>query len=907
MTTELVTYLVVICLFLFTAQCRAQITYGTRPCNVELFEQAVSLSVGDYEKWSELYGETNETTEVQIPCGRAVYVDRVGPITMARLHVDGLLFIPTDLGKITMTTRSVLVTGKLVMNGDELDDTGNVEFVLSNTGAGYGDLQLPISDLNRIGGIQGEPSLGASMGDRPFAVVGGQLDLRGIGSSCINKTFSELYSTAEPGNVEITVAGLLPSPCWRIGYTIVIAPTGYNRHEKEVRTIVGRRTVGANTVFSLNEPLQHNHYGQDVDFDVQGRQVRMAAEVALLSRPITIRGSDEGNAEGKGGHFIVAHTALSQTIIGIEFTNMGQLGQLGRYPLHFHMCGENEVSDVMGCSVHGSFQRGIVIHGSRRVRVHFNVLYNVRGHGIMAGEEGWEENNEFINNCGIYFNRIFPADLLPNSSDHNVAGLWISNPRNVFIGNRVIGSERTGIWFEMESGVKGASKQIQGAAAVKPRLLNVTQFEGHVSHSNAQHGLRLYPRVWRPTSLNNLVDVVSYKNNRFGIFMHAGRNAVFRGAILVDNARGAVDFDRQSASEVVDSYIIGKSHLGGICPNNGMSVEFHPGRNIQISPGSRIKNIIFDRFAGCGPIVGVDGTDRSQVMSPFPSSTRVENCTFLDTELEDTFSFGEAAGSPWKLRDFIALAVTHTKFPSSTYTSSYALSNTSFMRPLGAICANFEAGRICQDVCYRSLSLTLSTVPDTGIDYMVRVTRLSDNETSLIPPLKLSSTFQFWTALQTDVEYRLELVRPTGATIPPFIRLETGDANVGCTDGALRIRLVLDGFTLGEPLSHTQQAVLYDTCNDLPTNISTYYNLCSMSLPERQFVIPGGVPYVRGGITMRVTEAHVTCVTGLLAIFQTQMPPSWTTKANALDCISNDVAMVTNEFPSPALSFVRTQ
>lgn len=67
-----------------------------------------------------------------------------------------------------------------------------------------------------------------------------------------------------------------------------------------------------------------------------------AAEVALLTRNIIIDTFEDARRDpAVGGHVMVYRTQIPQYIVGVEFKGLGQLGSLGRYPLHFHMCGRS--------------------------------------------------------------------------------------------------------------------------------------------------------------------------------------------------------------------------------------------------------------------------------------------------------------------------------------------------------------------------------------------------------------------------------------------------------------------------------------------------------------------------------------------------------------------------------------
>ena len=56
-----------------------------------------------------------------------------------------------------------------------------------------------------------------------------------------------------------------------------------------------------------------------------------AAEVALITRNILITATQEASPNQLiGGHMIVYNTQLPQTFYGVELSNMGQQGTLGR-------------------------------------------------------------------------------------------------------------------------------------------------------------------------------------------------------------------------------------------------------------------------------------------------------------------------------------------------------------------------------------------------------------------------------------------------------------------------------------------------------------------------------------------------------------------------------------------------
>lgn len=104
------------------------------------------------------------------------------------------------------------------------------------------------------------------------------------------------------------------------------------------------------------------------------------AEVALLSRNVMVTATPDPSNELHGGHLIILHTPnVQQHLEGVQFKQMGQQGNLGRYPIHFHLSHNVSGSTVKANSIIESNQRCIVIHGSNEVLIESNVAYNTKG------------------------------------------------------------------------------------------------------------------------------------------------------------------------------------------------------------------------------------------------------------------------------------------------------------------------------------------------------------------------------------------------------------------------------------------------------------------------------------------------------------------------------------------------
>jgi hypothetical protein len=126
------------------------------------------------------------------------------------------------------------------------------------------------------------------------------------------------------------------------------------------------------------------------------------AEVGVITRNILIRGNpDDSLTTQYGGHLIIHGGSGASSMAGmgsvariqqIELTLVGQPIILGRYAIHFHMNGDCSQSYAIGCAVHDSFARVVVLHAVQYLHVAWNVGFRASGHNIFL-EDGIEQNN----------------------------------------------------------------------------------------------------------------------------------------------------------------------------------------------------------------------------------------------------------------------------------------------------------------------------------------------------------------------------------------------------------------------------------------------------------------------------------------------------------------------------------
>ena len=219
--------------------------------------------------------------------------------------------------------------------------------------------------------------------------------------------FVKLAANAKKGDTVIT---LTEAPGWRVGDKIVLASSDFAHEQAEEFTIT---SIKSNKI-TLNKAVKYLHYGQTHSYG--GKTIDERAEVVLLTRNIKIQGNAASDTTGFGGHLMVMGTGSRAYVEGVEFYRMGQAGKTGRYPMHWHLMGDNSVNQYLRySSVHDSFNRCVTIHGSNGIKIQSNAAYKAPGHCYFL-EDGVEKNNLFEKNIGLSITapeaskRLLPTD-----------------------------------------------------------------------------------------------------------------------------------------------------------------------------------------------------------------------------------------------------------------------------------------------------------------------------------------------------------------------------------------------------------------------------------------------------------------------------------------------------------------
>ncbi|CAB1319496.1 unnamed protein product [Coregonus sp. 'balchen'] len=384
---------------------------------------------------------------------------------------------------------------------------------------------------------------------------------------------------------------------WQPGNHVVVASTDYSMHQAEEFTLLPCPHCTSRQVRVQGRP-QFGHMGEIVD------GVDMRAEVALLSRNILIYGEMENTCYGNnwcqffghdtyGGHIKIFGNFTSVHLSHVELRNMGQQEQ-GRYPLHFHRCGDVDWR--------GGYREPAYVKDT--------VGYDTLGHCFFL-EDGIEQRNTFFHNLGLLTR---PGTLLPTDRNETmctsirdkvfknytpspsmeckaVSTFWIANPNNNLISNAAAGSQDAGIWYVFHSSSTGDSHGLvpetraeltplgifynnraglfidkgvktTNASAADPReylcLDNNARFRPHENADPNQ------PRVAA------LIDtLIAFKNNDLGAWIRGGditiQNSGFadNGVGLSFASDGSYPKDEGSSQEVTQSLFVGESRNRG--------------------------------------------------------------------------------------------------------------------------------------------------------------------------------------------------------------------------------------------------------------------------------------------------------------------------------------------------------
>jgi len=490
-----------------------------------------------------------------------------------------------------------------------------------------------------------------NFGDKAFVVYGGTISLVGPPEE---KMIAKLAKTVQAGGTrKITVKGDWTESSWKPGDHFAITSTrtvkqhGDPGAKEFVLSSMRKIKKGKQTRLTLTEdftmPLPGDFSKKKVqsrNYKGKKRNLLLTAEVFKITRNIVIQGISDGSQmadfigtdyrdlqkDPRGGHFVIAHTPLPQTIQSVEFAAMGQPGILGRYPIHFHSCGNIDANTILRYnSIHHSKQRCVVVHATNGLVVKENAAFWANDHCFMV-EDGFEHGNVFDGNIAA-----------------NVKGsaFWFANPDNDVINN-IAASSINGYEFTdmaaltetlaltefsrkhnipcqnlgLDPTDNSPYPNIDGCTW--QRFIPLKNFDGNTVH-NVDNGLFVYPP--RGSRVARTPDV--YKN------------------LFVWNTRFA--FDSTIDNSVLTNFIIYGAKYG-IAPNSGNNVVIEKsvfqhvcepvilpaGRHFNRQhSGVRIKNCVINKIwedtESCAPIVIDTRNPHPATHSYMQSSSQIEN------------------------------------------------------------------------------------------------------------------------------------------------------------------------------------------------------------------------------------------------------------------------------------------
>lgn len=119
--------------------------------------------------------------------------------------------------------------------------------------------------------------------------------------------------------------------CWQPGVELLLTSHTKDYNDRQVVTV---ESVDVDMgIVVLNQTIEKPVTLEDHEI--------FAVEVASLTRPVIFEAESNSDNELIGGHLIVFGTPTPQHLEGVEIRNFGQQGRLGRYPTHFHFCGDS--------------------------------------------------------------------------------------------------------------------------------------------------------------------------------------------------------------------------------------------------------------------------------------------------------------------------------------------------------------------------------------------------------------------------------------------------------------------------------------------------------------------------------------------------------------------------------------
>jgi hypothetical protein len=325
-----------------------------------------------------------------------------------------------------------------------------------------------------------------------------------------------------------------PPKGWRVGDVIVLTPTrshvGWEHHtsfdQARIRAIDGNR-------IKLSRPTRFGH----PRVEVRPGAV-FTPEVLNLTRNVRIQGTRAGRA-----HLFV-NSSRRQSIRYARITHMGPRQAnskrnytepvTGRYPLHFHRCGNGSRGSVVkGTVVTRSGNRAFVPHESHGI-----TFQDCISHRTMNGAFWWDppsDDGHIHKSNRVVWERCVASLVTKQSEDP--AGRMTGFLLGAGIGNVV--RECVGV---------GVQQSLDGSGYVWPADAgNTWVFRDNVSHNNFNHGVFNWTNRRETLFTKGLV---AYHNGKTGITHGSYLSPhLYKDVTLYGNAQAAIRLIALSVGE----------------------------------------------------------------------------------------------------------------------------------------------------------------------------------------------------------------------------------------------------------------------------------------------------------------------------------------------------------------------
>jgi hypothetical protein len=521
---------------------------------------------------------------IVIPAGKTVVLDTATP-ALKGLTIEGTLVAAADADIAITADYIYLRGGRLQIGSAQQPYLRNATITL--TGSTVADA-IP------------------GFGNKVLAMMGGTLEMHGVPRA---RNWTKLDGgDVAAGARTIRVAD---ATGWKAGDQIVIATSSMDQNAYSLVTI---DSVSGN-VINLREPTRNRHFGRkrmvgDIAVDVR-------AEVGLLTQNIVIQGDASSTSSNIGGHTMLMAGGNSTTvqIANVQFQRMGQLNNVGRYPLHFHLMGTACTSCyVRNVTIRDTIQRGLVIHDTSNILASGNVVFNTVGHNVIIETET-TRGNTLDGNLALVNREPTPAHTEPTlvtQNDNMPGNYWFKGADNAIVNNAAAGSVANGFIYDSPG----------------PGNFN---FRNNVVHAAMGQNSRNRPQDFvvvgglmiiaeRPAGhQDQILDTLAYHNGT-GIWPEESplNPYVIDRFIVAENTTGVQNRGVGSKQIYRNGVFI------GLLPNSGVMSQPGNAMHNQYGSDNLVENATFANYPGG---VGFGGTDTG----PTQSSYRVVNSRFIGT------------------------------------------------------------------------------------------------------------------------------------------------------------------------------------------------------------------------------------------------------------------------------------